>query len=124
MAPIEAVGAAASEWTIPSITESTPGLSTDPPLGPGGGVGGVDGIDGARSSDGGGFGAMLGRQIENLTELQKDASNAARSLADGTATDPSQVVVAVERAQLAMQLAAQLRTKSVDAISEVMRTQV
>ena len=119
--PIEAIGAAASEWTVPSITESTPGLTTEPPVGIDGGLGGPAG---SGPSSGGGFGAMLGRQIENLTELQKDAASASRSLADGSATDPSQVVVAVERAQLAMQLAAQLRTKSVDAISEVMRTQV
>ena len=106
--PIEAIGAAASEWTVPGV---------------GGIDGGPDGVPGAGGS-GGGFGGMLGKQISALEGLQKDASSAARSLADGTATDASQVVVAVERAQLAMQLAAQLRTKSVDAISEVMRTQV
>jgi flagellar hook-basal body complex protein FliE len=106
--PIEAIGAGATEWSIP-------------------GVGGVDGtIDGTPGAGGGGggFGGMLGKQISALEGLQNDASSAARSLADGTATDASQVVVAVERAQLAMQLAAQLRTKGVEAISEVMRTQV
>ncbi len=107
--PIEAIGAGASEWSIPGV----------------GGVDGtIDGTPGAGGAGGGGFGGMLGKQISALEGLQNDASSAARSLADGTATDATQVVVAVERAQLAMQLAAQLRTKSVDAISEVMRTQV
>ncbi len=67
---------------------------------------------------------MLSDQLESLANLQTDAASASRALADGTATDPSPVVVAVERAQLAMQLASQLRTKSVDAISEIFRTQV
>ncbi len=101
---IEALAGAATEWQIPSVSEA-------------------DGVAGA-SDDGGSFGSMLGGQLKGLQGLQNDAAEASRSLADGTAADPSQVVVAVERAQLAMQLAAQLRTKSVDAISEVMRTQV
>jgi flagellar hook-basal body complex protein FliE len=100
---IEALAGAASEWTVPSITEADA----------------VSGGDGGAN-----FGGILGDQLRGLQDLQNDAAKASRSLADGTATDPSQVVVAVERAQLAMQLAAQLRTKSVDAISEVMRTQV
>ncbi|MTD45491.1 hypothetical protein GKE82_14635 [Conexibacter sp. W3-3-2] len=109
--PIEALAGAAAEWQIPSITEADA-------VG-GGGTGAAGGVGG-----GGGFGGMLGDQIQKLESLQNDAAKASRSLADGTATDPSQVVVAVERAQLAMQLAAQLRTKAVDAISDVMRTQV
>lgn len=71
-----------------------------------------------------GFGDALAGQLDRLESMQTDAAKASQSLADGTATDPSSVVVAVERARLAMQLAAQIRTKSVEAISEVMRTQV
>lgn len=102
---IEALAGAATEWQVPSLSEA-------------------DGVAGAPEGGGGSFGSMLGGQLKGLQGLQNDAAEASRSLADGTAADPSQVVVAVERAQLAMQLAAQLRTKSVDAISEVMRTQV
>ena len=40
------------------------------------------------------------------------------------AADPSQAVVAVERAQLSMQLAAQLRTKGVEALQEILHTTV
>ena len=36
-------------------------------------------------------------------------------MATGKATDPTEVVMAVERAQLAMQLASQVRTKAVEA---------
>lgn len=114
--PIEAVAASASEWAMPKVEGLTDADGTTISGGTGGTVGGSDG--------GGGFGGMLANQLDSLQGLQNDAASASRSLADGTAADPSQVVVAVERAQLAMQLAAQLRTKAVDAVSEVFRTQV
>ncbi len=71
-----------------------------------------------------GFGGVLGRQIDRLTELQGDAATAARELATGTAEDPATTVLAVERARLAMQLAGQLRTKGVEAMNDVFHTQV
>jgi flagellar hook-basal body complex protein FliE len=81
------------------------------------------GADGAQAA-GGGFGQLLSNQLGALEKTQTDASSASRSLADGTATDPTAAVVAVERAQLSMQLAAQLRTKGVEALQELFRTQV
>jgi flagellar hook-basal body complex protein FliE len=113
--PVEALAGAASEWTMPKVDGLTDADGTTI----GGGSGGTVGESGSGS-----FGGMLAKQLDGLAGLQNDAASASRSLADGTATDPSQVVVAVERAQLAMQLAAQLRTKAVDAVSEVFRTQV
>ena len=44
--------------------------------------------------------------------------------ATGQATDPTAVVMAVERAQLAMQLASQIRTKAVEAAQDIFHTQV
>jgi flagellar hook-basal body complex protein FliE len=85
-------------------------------------------IGGAQESAGGeaasGFGGILGEQIANLTELQNGAADASRALATGEATDPTAVVMAVERAQLAMQLAGQLRTKGVEALNDILHTQV
>jgi flagellar hook-basal body complex protein FliE len=72
----------------------------------------------------GGFGSMIAHQLNQLGDLQTQAAQASRSLADGTATDPSSVVTAVERAQLSMQLASQLRTKATDAINTIFQTQV
>ena len=48
----------------------------------------------------------------------------AQTLVDGTASDPSAVVMQVERAQLAMQLASQIRTKAVEAYQTIFQTQV
>ena len=71
-----------------------------------------------------GFGGMLSNAISNLDEAQQGAAAASQSLADGSATDPTAVVMAVERAQLAMQLASQVRTKATEAFQDVFHTQV
>ena len=92
----------------------------------------VDGLAGADASvepdatgtTGGGFGDLLGKSLQSLSDSQIEASAAARSLATGEATDPAAVVMAVERAQLAMQLASQIRTKAVEAAQDIFHTQV
>ena len=71
-----------------------------------------------------GFGGMLADQLQGLQGLQTEAASQSQALATGQAEDASQVVMAVERAQLSMQLAAQLRDKSVESFQEVFRTQV
>ena len=73
---------------------------------------------------GSGFGDMLGKSIQSLADSQTEASNAAQALATGQASDPTAVVMAVERAQLAMQLASQIRTKAVEAAQDIFHTQV
>jgi flagellar hook-basal body complex protein FliE len=72
----------------------------------------------------GGFGSMLSSSIQSLSETQNQAASAAQALATGEATDPTAVVMAVERAQLAMQLASQIRTKAVEAAQDLFHTQV
>jgi flagellar hook-basal body complex protein FliE len=72
----------------------------------------------------GGFGAMLSSSIQGLADTQTEAAGAAQALATGQATDPTAVVMAVERAQLAMQLASQIRTKAVEAAQDIFHTQV
>jgi flagellar hook-basal body complex protein FliE len=86
-------------------------------------VGGASGAA-APKTGGGSFASALGDQLGKLDELQSAAGDASRALADGTATDPTAAVVSVERAQLAMQLASQLRTKGVEALQDIFHTQV
>ena len=83
-------------------------------------------VDGAApaTEGGSGFGGMLADRIGDLSALQADAASQSQALATGQAQDASEVVMAVERAQLSMQLAAQLRDKSVEAFQEIFRTQV
>ena len=89
-------------------------------------LGGVDTSTGpdVSGTTGTGFGDMLGKSLQSLSDSQIEASEAAQSLADGSATDPTAVVMAVERAQLAMQLASQIRTKGVEALQDIFHTQV
>jgi flagellar hook-basal body complex protein FliE len=94
------------------------------------GVQGVgDGVEGAGAAGAAGapqesFGQMLSNQVGGLQNLQTDAAQQSTALASGQAADPSQVVMAVERARLGMQLASQIRTKLVEAEQDVFHTQV
>jgi flagellar hook-basal body complex protein FliE len=78
----------------------------------------------APAAGGGSFGSMLSSSIQGLADTQSEAAGAAQALATGQATDPTAVVMAVERAQLAMQLASQIRTKAVEAAQDIFHTQV
>jgi flagellar hook-basal body complex protein FliE len=109
--------------TIPSMG----GISGIGPTQPGGdwSIGALDGTPTTGATSGGGsFASALGDQLGALEKSQNVAADASRSLADGTATDPTQAIVAVERAQLSMQLASQLRTKGVEALQDLFHTQV
>jgi flagellar hook-basal body complex protein FliE len=85
----------------------------------------IGGLEPTREASGGSsFGAMLGNSLSSLAATQTEAAGAAQALASGQATDPTAVVMAVERAQLAMQLASQIRTKAVEAAQTIFQTQV
>ncbi len=107
-------------------------MPVDPtmPIGVGelGGAGGpewdVGGLDAPGAPTGESFGSVLTAQLGELEHLQGEAAEASRALATGQASDPTSVVMALERARLAMQLASQIRTKSVEAFQDVFRTQV
>lgn len=88
----------------------------------------VDGLpapgEATPESAGSGFGDLLGKSLQSLATSQQQAADAAQALATGQASDPTAVVMAVERAQLAMQLASQIRTKAVEAAQDIFHTQV
>ncbi len=109
MTVVPPVGALGPEWQIGGIG----GLDA-----PGAAAGAIDAPSGT------GFGDVLAKQIGNLTDLQENAASASQSLANGTATDIASVVTAVEKAQLAMQLAGQIRTKGSEAINDIFHTQI
>jgi flagellar hook-basal body complex protein FliE len=92
-------------------------------------IGGLGGLDtgsaaGTGAAGGSGFGGMLTQQLTNLSEMQGDAASASQELATGTAADTSTAVMAIERARLSMQLASQIRTKGVEALTEVLHTTI
>ena len=111
--PIDpSMAAMGSEWKVPGIS------------GVGGDVPGAAAAPGAADATGKSFGQMLSGQVEQLQGLQDQAATQSQALASGKAADPSQVVMAVERARLGMQLASQIRTKMVEAEQDVFHTQV
>jgi flagellar hook-basal body complex protein FliE len=73
---------------------------------------------------GGSFGGLLGKAIQNLDDSLAQASAQASALATGRATDVTAVVSDVERAQLELQLATQVRNKAVDAYNDILRMQI
>ena len=104
-----------------AIPPIDPSLSVS---GPEWSVGGVGPLEQPVQGAGQGFGGMLTNAISSLEQTQTDAAKASQSLVDGTATDPTQVVMSVERARLAMQLASQIRSKAVEAYTDIFHTQV
>lgn len=100
---------------IPAITNGVTGIS---------GVSGISGGVGSVSGSGGGFGSMLTSAISGLNDSQNTASSDSVALATGQASDVTSVVTDVEKANLEMQLAVQVRNKAVDAYEEIMRMQI
>jgi flagellar hook-basal body complex protein FliE len=93
--------------------------------GPEWGIGSVGSVDStAAPAQGSSFGSLLGQSLQSLQSSQDQAAAASSALATGQATDPTAVVMAVERAQLAMQLAGQIRTKAVEAAQDIFHTSV
>lgn len=109
MPAIPSIPAGGPEWQIGGLDDSS-GTTLK---------GGVPGAAGP-----GGFGGMLSNSIGALEKSQTEAAGASQALAAGTATDPTSVVMSVERARLSMQLASQIRTKAVEAAQDIFHTQV
>jgi len=107
-----------------------------PPLGAGAelGLSQLEGVTGGAQSTGGSaaaggaegvsFGGELTDAISSLEKTQESGDSAAQALATGTVKDPESAVTTVEDAQMAMDLAAQMRTKATEAVQSIFQTQV
>ena len=69
------------------------------------------------------FGQFLTDALENVNDLQKKADQASVDLATGRIEDISQVVIAAEKAAVALQLTIQVRNKMLESYQEMMRMQ-
>ena len=107
---------------IPPVNAAAGGLNI---TGPEWQVGGVGDVAPAGGQGGGGsFGNVLAQQLHGLQSVQDDAAAASQALATGQSSDVSSVVMSVERARLAMQLASTLRNKAVESLQDIFHTQV
>jgi flagellar hook-basal body complex protein FliE len=70
------------------------------------------------------FSEMLTDALKKTNELQLESDRMNMALAAGRVEDISQVVVASQKAEIAIQLTLQLRNRAVSAYQEIMRMQV
>ncbi|MBX5465004.1 MAG: flagellar hook-basal body complex protein FliE [Clostridia bacterium] len=98
-----------------SPVQSLPAAPAGPvgPSGPGGRAAG-----GTASS----FAQQLAQALDGVNQLQLEAQQAAASLLQGGVGDVAQVVIASEKASLALQLVATVRNEALAAYQDVMRT--
>ena len=70
------------------------------------------------------FGEFLVDALKQTNELQLESDKMNAALAAGRIEDISQVVVAGQKAEIAIQLALQVRNRATSAYQEIMRMQV
>jgi flagellar hook-basal body complex protein FliE len=110
----------AGEWSVSPIGALG---SADPAVGVNG-VTDATGVGAVGGTGGSGFAGALSNAIDSLEQTQASATSASQALATGKLTDPTQAVTAVENASLEMQLASQIRTKAVEAVTDVFHTTI
>ena len=111
--PISAISSPASQWSVGKIGSTEKAGATE-----------KAGTAAGATDPAGGFGGMLSNAIGNLEKTQEAASTQATQLATGQTQDLSSVVTAVQEAQLSMELATQVRSKAVEAYTEIFHTQI
>ena len=70
------------------------------------------------------FGEYLKNALGEVSSLQNESAEMTKALAAGQVEDISQVVLAGEKADIALQLTLAVRNKAVEAYQEIMRMQV
>lgn len=70
------------------------------------------------------FGEYLKDALGNVNQLELESEKMNAALAAGQVEDISQVVIAAEKADMALQLTLSVRNKAVEAYQEIMRMQV
>jgi len=71
-----------------------------------------------------GFGQTLAASVREASALQDEAHRVMENLATGRSSDLHQTIIAVEKADIALRMIAQVRNKIVAAYQELMRMQM
>ncbi len=74
--------------------------------------------------EGGGFGDLLRDALARVNETQQTADAAVRRVATGDAESLHEAIIALEKADLALRLTAQVTQRAVEAYREVSRIQL
>jgi flagellar hook-basal body complex protein FliE len=70
------------------------------------------------------FAELLNKAINNVNDLQNISNNLTNDLAAGKTDNIHEVMIAGEKADLALQFTMQIRNKVLDAYNEIMRMQI
>ncbi|KPU28223.1 flagellar hook-basal body protein FliE [Caloranaerobacter sp. TR13] len=70
------------------------------------------------------FGSLLKEALDKVDSLQKEADRYNRLLATGQVNNIHEVMIASEKANIALQLTLSVRNKVIDAYREIMRMQI
>src|ERR1700727_2639130 len=73
---------------------------------------------------GGDFGSMLNSAVQNVNQLQTDASQSIQRFLTGEGEELHNVALATQRAEIALDLGIQVRNKVVSAYQEIMKMQL
>lgn len=95
-----------------------------PGLQPIGQIGELNKSEKSEASTGASFSEFLQKALTEVNSLQKQSEAAAIKLTTGEITDLHSVMIAGEKAGLALQLTVQVRNKVIEAYQEIMRMQV
>jgi flagellar hook-basal body complex protein FliE len=70
------------------------------------------------------FGQFLSDALNKVNQQQQESSQLTQQFAAGQTSDVHQVLIASEKAALALELTVQIRNKVIEAYQEIMRTQI
>jgi len=85
---------------------------------------GYSGIAGVATSSEGSFADILSDSLKNAAELDTADKVSALELLMGKSDDLSALMLDIQKAELSLNLALQIRNKVIDAYNEIMRMQV
>ena len=71
-----------------------------------------------------GFGSILQSSLDNVGRLQAEADQSLEELTNGRQTDIHSTMIAMEKAEVAFELALQIRNKLLNAYETLMRQQI
>lgn len=84
----------------------------------------LDPLGSNNKNNGMSFSQMLKDSIEKVNQLQLESQNLNNQLAAGNIDNVHQVVIASQKAELALQFTLQIRNKIIDAYNEIMRMSI
>jgi flagellar hook-basal body complex protein FliE len=95
------------------------------PIGSFGGLPVANGVDATPpTSNGGLFGNLVGRFIEDTNQAQLQADQSVQRLATGESESVHETMLALAKADLSLRVFMEVRNKVIDAYTQVMQTQM